>query len=341
MSVAWVLMTALPPTVGHLHLIQFASHVAEETHVLVCTQPGEPYVSERVASLRRALDRSSTVTIDHLHATMPQEPGDDPRFWDKWLGTLVDHGMPMGGDFIVASESYGQTIATLSGNVFVPYDLERAMHPARASRVRADLVTNFADVLPEFQPTLRRRITILGAESTGKTTLSRDLSATLDAHWLPEWARPYLEQTETPEVDHAKMETIWRGQRALQLHGLQLRDKPFIIQDTDLFATVGYWRNWEAETLPTELAADAARDASDLYLLTRSTIPFEPDPLRYGGDRRETTDEFWIELAEEFGLTYAVIESTDRGERLEEASRLATELLVREAKLDYRRAGEH
>jgi NadR type nicotinamide-nucleotide adenylyltransferase len=341
MSVAWVLMTALPPTTGHLHLIRFASHVADQTRVLVCTQPVEPYVSERVSALRLAFAGTPRVKIDHLHATMPQEPGDDPRFWDIWLRALTDRGMASGGDFIVASESYGETIATLSGNVFVPYDLDRVIHPARASLVRSSPRSHFDDVLPEFQPVLRKRITILGAESTGKTTLSRDLAAAANGHWLPEWARPYLEQTDSPLVDQAKMETIWRGQRALQLHGLELRDKPFIIQDTDLFATVGYWRHWQPDGLPARLPRDALDDASDLYLLTSSTIPFEPDPLRYGGDRRETTDEYWIDLADEFGLNYAVIDSLDRDDRIAEASLLVTDFFDRTSGLDYHRSGKH
>ena len=341
MSVAWVLLTALPPTVGHLHLIQFASHVTDQTHVLVCTQPGEPHVTERVEALRRSFAGSSSVQIDHLHATMPQEPEDDPEFWQIWLGVLANRGMAMGGDFIVASEAYGETIATLSGNTFVPYDIARAIHPARASRIREDPIALFSHVLPEFQPVLRLRITVLGAESTGKTTLSRALADSLGGHWLPEWARPYLEQTDSPEVDDEKMRTIWRGQKALQLHGHTLVDKPFTVQDTDLFATVGYWRNWQPKAVPAGLVDDAMRDASDLYLLTASSIPFEPDPLRYGGDRRETDDSYWVALAEEFGLPFAVIQSVDEKARVEEASRIATERFNLAANLNYRRAGAH
>lgn len=341
MSVAWVLLTAIPPTVGHHHLVQFAAHVADRANVLLCTQPGEPYVEERVSSLRRAFADAPSVEIDHLHETMPQEPGDHPRFWEIWLGALKERGMPSGGDFIVASEGYGEKLAALSGNVFVPYDYERSIHGARASRVRQDPRGSFADILPEFQPFVRKRVTVLGAESTGKTTLSRDLAAAIDGHWLPEWARPFLERAATPDVDATKMDTIWRGQRALQLQGAQLRDRPFVVQDTDLFATVGYWRSWEPAAVPPALEADAASDASHLYLITRSTIPFEPDPLRYGGDRRETSDDYWIELAREFGLNYRVLEDSDRTARLAEASRLATDFFDREARLDYVRVGEH
>ena len=39
-------------------------------------------------------------------------------------------------------------------------------------------------------------VTIIGAESTGKTSLSRQLADTMDGDWVPEFARPYLEVTD-------------------------------------------------------------------------------------------------------------------------------------------------
>jgi hypothetical protein len=41
-------------------------------------------------------------------------------------------------------------------------------------------------------------------------------------------------------------------------------------------------------------------------------IPFEADPLRYGGDKRESGMQYWIDLLEEFKLPYYVVKATDR-----------------------------
>jgi hypothetical protein len=38
-----------------------------------------------------------------------------------------------------------------------------------------------------------------------------------------------------------------------------------------------------------------------------SDIPFEMDKLRYGGHERESNDEYWLSLCEEFGLNYVYI----------------------------------
>jgi HTH-type transcriptional repressor of NAD biosynthesis genes len=323
MSTAFVLMTAMPPTKGHLHLIQFASHVADETCVIIGTQPGEPYVQERIAAVSRAAQTMAGVRVVNIHKTLPQTPAGNPGFWDMWKQFLIEAGCVGQGDFIVASEPYGEMLAEVTGSVFIPFDIAREMTTTRATNVRNEPLARFAEMLPEFQRDIRERVTIFGAESTGKTTLSKALAQSINAHWLPEWARPYLEQLETPGVDDTRMHAIWRGQRALQIQGLDLIDRPFIVQDTDLFATVGFWDYWHPGETPTELVADAHADKSDVYLLTQSNIPFEADPQRYGIDGRETTDDYWTELAERHGLNYRVLHSSDPRERLEEASELA------------------
>ena len=125
-----------------------------------------------------------------------------------------------------------------------------------------------------------------------------------------EYARPYLEAV-GPEITADKMHAIWKGQMALQRSAREWRDRPFIFQDTDLFSTLGYWRlpHWHSvlgDPSPM-LEVDAITLQSDLYIILKSdNVPFEPDPLRYGGDRRESSDQYWIDLAEQYSLNYVV-----------------------------------
>jgi len=330
-------MTALPPTKGHWRLMQFASHVADEVCVIVGTQPGEPYVQERVNSLSKAATRLPSCRVVNIHETLPQRPHGDPAFWEMWRGFLRDAGCRGVDDFIVASEPYGATLADITGAEFIPFDIAREMTEIRATEIRRDPEQRFAEIMIEFQPYIRQRITITGAESTGKTTLSRQLAEAVNAYWFPEWARPYLEQLPTPDVDDTRMRAIWRGQRALQKQALDLEDRPYIVQDTDLFATVGYWDLWNPGETPPSLVNDAHAGKSELYLITRSNIPFEPDPLRYGIDVRETEDDYWIGLAERHGLNYRVLDETSPEERLESAVKIAREHFTQAVHLDYER----
>jgi NadR type nicotinamide-nucleotide adenylyltransferase len=340
-------MTALPPTTGHLQLVQFANLVADDgTVVVVNTQPHEPLASERVAALRAAVARLNlkNVEIRHIHRIMEQDPS-APNFWLMWEYLMVGLGVTP-DDYIVASERYGRRLAEIAGAQFFPYDLERGLNAAKATPVREDPLARFADALPEFRQHLRTTVTVFGAESTGKTTLSRQLAAALGGHWLFEYARPYLENT-VNEITPRSMAAIWRGQAALQRQAENLdasEAKPFVVQDTDLFSTVGYWQfpHWQEQigSCPDGLTADAVALQSDLYIVTKSNIPFEADPLRYGGDVREGSDEYWIDICEKYELPYVVLESNDPAERLEQAKAAVMEVAARKTgRLAYDRHG--
>jgi HTH-type transcriptional repressor of NAD biosynthesis genes len=323
-------MTAMPPTKGHLNLIRFGASLAREVYVVLCTQPGEPMVKERVAAVRNAVKNItySRVIVLHLDRELPQDPT-TTGFWNMWKHLLTDgveskwfiEGVRT-DDLIVSSEPYGKKIADITGSTFMPYDPNRELLPVKATPIRSDVYTYFDDIMPEFQHNLRYNVTVFGAESTGKTTLSKELAARLNGHWFFEWARPYLE-TVGPEITRDSMEAIWHGQTAIQEHSFDFFDKPYAFYDTDLYSTIGYWQqpHWAKDLgmNPVGLEMDAYRLKSDLYIITKSNIDFEEDPIRYGGDHRESPDEYWIDIAERFGLNYVVLESQSLDDRLNEA----------------------
>jgi HTH-type transcriptional repressor of NAD biosynthesis genes len=332
MPQSFVLLTALPPTKGHISLIDFADQLSDyEATVIVSTQPGEPWAFERAAAIRAW--RVFGDDFIHMHEKIEQNP-DAPGFWDMWRDILVDAGFKP-GDYIVASEHYGLKLAEVVGGVFMPYDIDREILPIKATPVRNDPFTYFRDIAYTFQRYLRRTVTVFGAESVGKTTLSHRLAGTY-AHWIPEWARPYLE-TVGNDITTQSMTNIWHGQAALQRHAHDtFFDKPYIVQDTDLFSTVGYWDFWNMAT-PAGLVEEAIELKSDLYFIPQSNIPFEPDPLRYGGDKREASDEYWIDLCKRYDLNYHVLTSDTKEGRLNEAWLIMREDFAANANLDYTR----
>lgn len=346
MANAYVLMTAMPPTKGHKALIDFAQRLVVDeggdTIVVLCTQPGEPYVDERYTALREIAHGQEDLFIQQQHETIQQVPDgeDDAAFWEMWRSILVDKYYMDPGDFIVASEPYGAKLAEVTGGIFMPFDPKRELCDARATDIRNWPRDNFDKIMPEFQRNMKFTVTLFGAESTGKTTLSRHLSGVINGHWLFEYARPYLETVGT-EITTESMTAIWRGQKALQQSAYDLYDKPFIVQDTDLFSTVGYWDFWNMQT-PQALIDDAIALKSDLYIITPSNIPFEHDSLRYGGDERESTDQYWIDLCERYGLNYHVLaRDEDRhAMRLWEAELLACKQYDEKFKFDYVREGQ-
>jgi len=305
-----------------LQLIQFAESLADEgVELIVNTQPDEPFIEERVSAVTKAVS-SHNVRV-HTYSEFIEQDPEAPGFWDMWKNMLLDWGIRAGIDVIVASELYGKKLAELTGTKFYPYDIERQINPSKATKVRNYPFQYFKNILPEFQEYIKTRVTFFGAESTGKTTTSHVVADRLGAPWLFEYARPYLENT-INEITPDSMGDIYRGQLALQKQGSKLSTtSPYIIQDTDLFSTVGYWSlpHWQ-KTLgecPETLIEDALANKSDLYIITKSNIPFEEDPLRYGGNVREGSDEYWLGICEKYDLNYVVLESPDLEVRMNES----------------------
>lgn len=327
-------MTAMPPTMGHLSLVKFAAGIANKVTVIVTTQPHEPYTEERYNAVKQAcagLDEYkdermvSTISVVHLHKELPQDP-ETEGFWNLWHSLVGMKGFlnipARKGDFFVTSEPYGAKLAELTGATFMPFDPKRELVYTKGTRVRAQPYKFFNDMIPEFQKYLRLTVTVWGAESTGKTTLSKEVAGLMDTHWVYEYARPYLE-TVGPEINTDCMNAIWRGQKSVQKMAQNWTGKPYIVQDTDLFSTVGYWEqpHWEAELgpVPEGLIKDAQAMKSDLYLITRSNIDFEEDPIRYGGDHRESPDAYWIALADKYNLNYVILNEKELMPRVAEA----------------------
>src|SRR5574343_139183 len=101
-------------------------------------------------------------------------------------------------------------MANVLGCKFMPCNRYRETVPIKGTTVRQNLMNNFEFILPEFQKYIRKTVTIFGAESCGKTTMTKYLSEKMNGWFVPEWAREYLE-TVGSEVTDERMRDIIYG----------------------------------------------------------------------------------------------------------------------------------
>lgn len=317
-----VLMTCLPPTRGHLYLIEFASQFMASkggtVTVLLCSRDVEPISgATRIAVLKEATRRLGNVMIRHLHDdAAPQTPQgtelEDRMFWEWWKTKLRQKlGLTVAdaGGFVFASDLYGDNVAKVLGWEFIPCNTYRQVVNISGIRVRSDPIANFSSMLPAFQRRIRRTVTFFGPESCGKTTMSKVMAEALDGYWVPEWAREYMEVLKTQEITAHLMDRIVHAQHASQEAVQRMENKPFIFQDTDLLSTLGFYKLYGLVP-PTQIYT--LFKPADLYILMNDKIPFTPDFLRLGGDRRETDSKFWLDLLRERGLHFHIVRSTYR-----------------------------
>jgi nicotinamide riboside kinase len=146
--------------------------------------------------------------------------------------------------------------------------------------------------------------------------MARRLAAYFHGTYVPEWARPYLE-TVGPEITEHKMEMITNGQYASERAADQI-DTLIKFKDSDLLTTLGFYE-YNGITKPSQLQWMLDDYPNDLYIVMNENIPFTPDQLRYGGNKRETDTAFWIKLLERHHRDYYVIQATDPNAQFEEA----------------------
>jgi NadR type nicotinamide-nucleotide adenylyltransferase len=162
-----------------------------------------------------------------------------------------------------------------------------------------------------------KKILILGPESTGKSTLAKDLSTHFLEPWAPEFSREYLEKMGN-DYDFEDLSTIAKGQLKAEDDVAQTA-KEFLFCDTDLRVIHIWSAHRFGKTSPWILEEIETR-VYDLILLTDIDMDWEPDPLR---EHPEPEMRFYffkkyLELAKSSGFPFEII-SGSAEERLEKA----------------------
>lgn len=310
-----IFMTALLPTVGHQHLISFAANFVDYVHVVISTRSHEPttFWQRRIALTEEA----NVHFYKHYDDTAPQNPvGDnDVEFWDYWAKT-VHTLVPYKIDYVFASEFYGQKVAHSINADFIPVDIARDVQPVQGTEVRQNLFARQDDIAQGFKQYLKLNVVLFGPESCGKSTLARRLAKHYHGTYVPGWARPYLETVGAKLTEH-KMKMIVNGQYASE-RAADAIDTLVKVKDTDLLSTLGFYRLYGI-TQPSQLSWMIDEYPNDLYLVMNDQIPFEPDQLRYGVTKRETSVQYWTDILDEYKCKYVTIKSTDRDSQFSEA----------------------
>ncbi|SLJ84603.1 AAA family ATPase [Psychrobacter sp. DAB_AL43B] len=143
-------------------------------------------------------------------------------------------------------------------------------------------------------------VAILGAESTGKTTLCRDLAAHFGSLWVPEYMRTYLQT----KWDDEQLTCTWDDLLPIAQGQIELENKlakqaaqtpdntHYLFCDTSLFELMVY-SNWYYGDCPEALTKAALTHHYDLILLTEVDIPWVADDLRDSPHQREEISAYF------------------------------------------------
>lgn len=138
------------------------------------------------------------------------------------------------------------------------------------------------------------KIVVIGPESTGKSTLAKQLSEYYKAPFVAEFAREFLENKAESVYEFEDLETIAREQ--VSRTNIALAAKPkLLFCDTDL-VTLHIWALDKFDKKIAFVEENLVPQKADLYLLCAPDISWQPDPLREDSTRRDSLFE-WNYLA--------------------------------------------
>jgi NadR type nicotinamide-nucleotide adenylyltransferase len=295
MTTGVVIGKFLPPHRGHRHLIETAAAAVDHLDVIVCARGDQDIDGRLRAAWLREIHPDVTVVL--VDDDIPDDEGDRTSW--AWADRTVQV-LGRAPDVVFTSEDYGPRYAGFLGARHEAVDPGRTRFPVSATKVRSDPGASWHLLEPCVRAWYVRRICVVGAESTGTTTLARALADHYRTAWVPEYGRRFTEDrlAEGRPVEWTTPDFVEIATRQQADEDAAARASgPVLVCDTDALAT-SIWHERYVGRRSAEVEALAASRTYALYILTGDDIAFVQDGTRDGEHLRSwMTGRFRAELA--------------------------------------------
>ena len=150
-----------------------------------------------------------------------------------------------------------------------------------------------------------KKIVITGPESTGKTTLGKQLSDYFQAPLVKEYAVEYLTKT-GGKYSYRDLLKIAKGQIEAENRMIEQTGPNILISDTDLI-TIKIWSKVKFGKVSRWIMNTIRHRQYDYYLLCYPDIPWEYNPFRENPDDRDWLFELYEKELKKYKKNYTVI----------------------------------
>ncbi len=309
-----------PPHAGHHFLINEGRKYCDQLTVFICDKPEYRIPAKLRANWLRKEhpDITVKVIVDLL------DDNDSPAW-----GKLAVDELGYKPDVVFTSESYGDPWSKAIGCEHKLIDMDRAAIPCSGTMARKNPFAVWQYLQPEVRAYFALRVCVVGAESTGKTTLARALAEHYKTEWVPEYGRVYSE-----EVVDDMWNYQWKTEDFTKIAHRQARMEDeaamkankLLVCDTDVFATAVWHRRYMGvRSVPVEALA-TKRPRVTLYIVPEVETPFEQDGFRDGEHIRSWMHQTFLRELEMWGKDYLLVRGTHQ-ERMTQATKVIDRLL--------------
>ena len=273
MSRALVVGKFAPPHHGHQILIDKAFEVADEV-VILCWANPEPHIADsatRAAWLRELYPAAMVIA--------PEDPPANDAHDEvhrAFCRDLLD-GLGLTVDMVVTGEDYGDGFAETMGAAHVR--LTRDWSTLSGTIIRADPHGNRHLVDERISRHLGELVVLMGAESTGKSTLAKALAEHFGTTWVHEYGREHYELKDgrLDLDDYVEIARVHRTREEEARRGTN----GWIFCDTNAITTMTFSHLYDRDSRPElrEMAAGCI-GRYGLTVVCDDDIEFEQDGWR-------------------------------------------------------------
>lgn len=305
-----------PPHRGHESLLNRALDEVDELTIIVCHRKDEKIPGElRLEWVGEMAPTAEILLVPDL------EDGADLKTWAAYtLGILG-----FSPDLVFTSDLEADRYAEHLGAAHRLVDRNRTNNPVRSEDIRKHPLDHWHYLQGGAQAFFAARVVVIGAESTGTTTMAQTLAAHYETVWVPEFGRTYSEgkrYTSAMQWDTSEFSFVADEQNRME-DELAARANKLLICDTDSFA-VRVWHEHYLGFMSPELDRISAGRPVHLYLLTDTDIPFVQDGTRSPEAVSESLHQRFIQELTEHSRPFLVLSGS-----IEERKNSAVEAIAK------------
>jgi NadR type nicotinamide-nucleotide adenylyltransferase len=305
---------------GHEHVINEALKTVENLTVLIYEAPGltEVPLAQRANWIREFHPELEVIECPDGPTDVTYEiPGmrAHEQYVLKKLGERkITH--------FFSSEPYGEHMSAALGAIDIRIDQGREHIPISATEIREDLYAHRSFLSPRVYFDHLIKVVLLGAPSTGKSTLTEKLAEHFKTTYMPEFGREYWEMNNiqrrlTPE----QLLEIAIAHRERELIAAHEADRYFFI-DTNALTTKIFSQYYHGDSLPRlQQLSNDTKERYDLVILCGDDIPYDDTADRSGETNRSDFQKATIQELDGLGIKYHEVTGSIQ-DRIAEVSRI-------------------
>lgn len=291
---------------GHQLLIETALAEMDEVVVLIydCPETTTVPLSVRAGWLRQLYPHVQVVEA----WDGPTVVGDTSAIQRVHEDYIINRLKMSGITHFYSSEFYGAHMSRALGAHNRQVDAARSSVPVSGTAVRADPYAWREFLDPLVYRDLVTNVVLLGAPSTGKTTLAARLAEVYGTVWMPEYGREYWEQHQVERrLTPAQLVAIAEG-HLVREDALLAQANRFLFTDTNALTTAMFAQAYHGAVAPRLAAlALAAHTRYDLLVVCDTDIPYDDTWDRSGDLDRQVFQKQILADLHERKLPYLLV----------------------------------